>query len=265
MSTHPPYMQFFSADDVFKPVHFWERRIHVLSQQYAIWEWRRNDCIWADRNYLLTPTIYSWIFRVLPDLGFIQSADSSGESLTWKAELHAIIHPWKPAPLDTETGFYSSRNWLPNAIWGCFLWKTKIFWLVYIFFTFIRSNLIRVCTVFILPASFGFILRWQKPHLFKFELPHDKTNKLTVHPVKTQISLGIRPVWSESSPCTQWVAKDPSFLHTDSKDWSDWADAQADPIFAGGTCHIVGLVMRRLISWKLQPVFQVALLFGLLQ
>ena len=28
---------------------------------------------------------------------------------------------------------------------------------------------------------------------------HDKTNKMTVHPVKTQISLGIRPVWSESS------------------------------------------------------------------
>ena len=28
------------------------------------------------------------------------------------------------------------------------------------------------------------------------EPPHDKTNKMTVHPAKTQISLGIRPVWS---------------------------------------------------------------------
>ena len=28
---------------------------------------------------------------------------------------------------------------------------------------------------------------------------HDKTNKMSVCPVKTQISLGIRPVWSESS------------------------------------------------------------------
>ena len=26
----------------------------------------------------------------------------------------------------------------------------------------------------------------------------DKTNKMSVRPVKTQISLGIRPVWSES-------------------------------------------------------------------
>ena len=29
---------------------------------------------------------------------------------------------------------------------------------------------------------------------FQNELSHDKTNKMTVHPPKTQISLGIRPV-----------------------------------------------------------------------
>ena len=45
-----------------------------------------------------------------------------------------------------------------------------------------------------------------------------KPTKWFVRPVKTQISLGIRPVWSESSLCAQWVAKDPSFLHADSKD-----------------------------------------------
>ena len=47
---------------------------------------------------------------------------------------------------------------------------------------------------------------------------HDKTNRMSVRPSKTQISLGIRPVWSESLLCAQWVAKDPSFLHADSKD-----------------------------------------------
>ena len=46
---------------------------------------------------------------------------------------------------------------------------------------------------------------------------HDKTNKMSVRPAKTQISLGIRPVWSASSLCTQWVAKDPSFLNEDSE------------------------------------------------
>ena len=47
------------------------------------------------------------------------------------------------------------------------------------------------------------------------------TTKLTqwhVHPVKTQISLDIRPVWSKSSLCALWVAKDPKILHVDSKD-----------------------------------------------
>ena len=39
-----------------------------------------------------------------------------------------------------------------------------------------------------------------------YEPRHDKTNKVSVRPAKTQISLGIRPVWSESSLCAQWVA-----------------------------------------------------------
>ena len=41
---------------------------------------------------------------------------------------------------------------------------------------------------------------------------------MSVRLAKTQISLGIRPVWSESSLCAQWVAKDPRFLHPDSED-----------------------------------------------
>ena len=39
-----------------------------------------------------------------------------------------------------------------------------------------------------------------------------------LHPEKTQISLGICPVWSETSLCAQWVAKDPSILRADSED-----------------------------------------------
>ena len=56
------------------------------------------------------------------------------------------------------------------------------------------------------------------PNQRENEPPHDKTSKVTVRPVKTQISLGIRLVWAESSLCTQWVANDPSFLHADSED-----------------------------------------------
>ena len=51
-----------------------------------------------------------------------------------------------------------------------------------------------------------------------FEPRYDNTNKVAVRPAKTQISLGIRPVWSESSLCAQWVAKDLVLLHADSED-----------------------------------------------
>ena len=55
------------------------------------------------------------------------------------------------------------------------------------------------------------------------------------------------PVWSESSLCTQWVAKDPSFLHADSED-SDQTGRMPRLIwvFPGRTCHFVGFVMRQL-------------------
>ena len=75
-----------------------------------------------------------------------------------------------------------------------------------------------------------------------------KPTKWHVCPAKTQINLGIRPVWSESSLCAQWVAKDPSFLHADSED-SDQTGRMPRLIwvFAGGTCHFVGFVTRWLI------------------
>ena len=85
-----------------------------------------------------------------------------------------------------------------------------------------------------------------------------KPTKWSVHPAKTQISLGICPVWSESSMCTQSVAiKDLSFLHADSED-SDQTGRMPRLIwvFAGRTCHFIGFVMRWLIffshSWLLQ-------------
>ena len=53
-----------------------------------------------------------------------------------------------------------------------------------------------------------------------------KPTKLHLRPAKTQISLGIRPIWSESSQYAQWVAEVPMFLNADSEDWSDWASRQ---------------------------------------
>ena len=96
---------------------------------------------------------------------------------------------------------------------------------------------------------------------------HDmtKTNKMSVHPAKTQISLGIRQVGSESSLCAQWVAKDPSFLHADSED-SDQTERMPRLIwvFAGRTlillvlscaAHTIsGLKSHILLAWYAKSI-----------
>ena len=89
---------------------------------------------------------------------------------------------------------------------------------------------------------------WQHPWLDyrkSGEPRRDKTNKMSVRPANTQISLGIRPVWSESS-LSAW--RKLGFLATQwahSEDWSDWADAQADLSLRWAHNHFVGFVM----SW----------------
>ena len=69
-----------------------------------------------------------------------------------------------------------------------------------------------------------------------------KPTKWHVRPAKSQISLGIRPVWSVSSLCTQWIAKDTSFLHADSED-SDQTGRmpRLSWVFAGRTATLLVL------------------------
>ena len=70
-----------------------------------------------------------------------------------------------------------------------------------------------------------------------------KPTKWPVRPAKTRISLGICPVWSESSLCAQWVAKDTSF-DSEGSDRIAWMP-RLIWVFTGRTCHFVGFVMRQ--------------------
>ena len=64
---------------------------------------------------------------------------------------------------------------------------------------------------------------------------------------KSQISLGICPVWSKSSLCAQWVVKDLMFLHADSEDSDQtWWMPRLIWVFAGCTGHFVGVVVLQL-------------------
>ena len=80
------------------------------------------------------------------------------------------------------------------------------------------SVFLRVLWVIVVPSFMAVMFDSFKitPLTQYYEPPNDKTNKMTGRPAKTQISLGIRPVWSESSLC--WVAEEPMFLHADSED-----------------------------------------------
>ena len=102
-----------------------------------------------------------------------------------------------------------------------------------------------------LPADFKHVSYQQAepdPEFFGVCIWATKTNKMTMRSAKTQISLGICPVWSESSLYTQWVAKGPSFLHADSKDSNQTGQMpRLIWVFAGRTCHFVHFVMRQLI------------------
>ena len=91
------------------------------------------------------------------------------------------------------------------------------------------------------------------------EPTHDKTNKMTVRPANSH-QPGHLPSLIRVFVCAQWVAKDPRFLHADSKDWSDWQMPRLIWVFIGCTCHFVGFVMRRLKCFLEQEVFCVFLL-----
>ena len=70
-----------------------------------------------------------------------------------------------------------------------------------------------------------------------------KPTKWPVWPAKTQISLGIHPVWSVFAECMKkpWVLSYP--LSAQQRHWSDWVDA-------GRAVHIVGFFMTWL-NYKL--------------
>ena len=69
-----------------------------------------------------------------------------------------------------------------------------------------------------------------------------------MRPAKTQISLGISPVWSESSLST-WRNLEPLATHWVHSEDSDQTGRMPRLIwvFTGCTCHFVSFVMRRLI------------------
>ena len=99
------------------------------------------------------------------------------------------------------------------------------------------------------------LLVWQPSNTYYFllelfEPPHDKTNKVAVRAAKTQISLGIRPVWSESL-LSAWRHLGSLATHWAQSEDSDQTGRMPRLIrvFARRTCHFVGFVTMRFICY----------------
>ena len=86
------------------------------------------------------------------------------------------------------------------------------------------------------------------------EPPHDKTNKMTVRAAKTQISLGIRPVWSESS-LSAWRKLGSLATHWAHSEYPGWSELSLGAHSFCWFCHVVAHVVSfaRLYSvwWNL--------------
>ena len=144
-----------------------------------------------------------------------------------------------------ELSCWGESNEYPQHI---FLWKRKIISKLspsthpsYLFHRF-QSGGLQSWFFRSMPCNVQCIKIWE---VCSNEPGHDKTNKMCVCPAKTQINLGIRRVRSEFSLCAQWVAKDPSFLHADSKD-SDQTGQMPRLICVFAGCTVFRFVMSRL-------------------
>ena len=101
--------------------------------------------------------------------------------------------------------------------------------------------------VFTLSCPLSHSLSFFGSHFFTCEPQHDKTNNVAVRPANTQISLGIRPVWSVSS-LSAWRKLGSFATHwAHSEYWPDWADAKADLSLRWAHSHFVGFFMSRLM------------------
>ena len=92
---------------------------------------------------------------------------------------------------------------------------------------------------------------WANKHNKSITEPrHDKTNKMSMRPVKTHISLGIHPVWSVFAVCMKNPCVLSYPLSAQRRLWSDWEDAQADLSTMGAHlfcwfCHVAAQLAVR--------------------
>ena len=91
-----------------------------------------------------------------------------------------------------------------------------------------------------------------KVFVFWLELPHDKTDRMTVRPATIPLSLGLPSLIRVFA--VHWMGSSgPKLSSCASKD-SDQPGQMLIWVFVGHTCHFVGFVMRRL-KFRVTPLY----------
>ena len=127
----------------------------------------------------------------------------SGASMPGSSASEYLIYSYKRIPWERLT---TSISW--NLAWKCLI-------IAHIFVSLCCYNLFIAIFTVVITHRGNFIL-----YLMPYTLHHrmTKPTKWPVHPVKSQISLGIRPVWSASSLC-----EGPNiYWRGQRRLWSDW-------------------------------------------
>ena len=130
------------------------------------------------------------------------------------------------------------------------LWKAKMIW------DTAKGNLTKLCPIMIKLSPE--VILWDETASLRVDSNRrrrhhvsrlmTKPTKWPVRPAKTQISLSLRSVWSESSLSAGRKLGSLAIHRTHSEDSDQtWRVPRLIWVVAGRTCHFVGFVMRRLM------------------
>ena len=137
------------------------------------------------------PTKWVYAQRRLRSAWASAQSDQSSLCVQWVAKDPSFLH--------ADSGGSDQTGRMPRLIWvfaGC----TDHF--VGFVIRRLISDHTHICTLTAAEHAYKIIRIWlYNISCTTFESWHDKTSNVVVCPAKTQISLGIRPVWSESSLC----------------------------------------------------------------
>ena len=208
-------------------------------------------------NGLVTKSYWKLICGQINDMKhtktFISRPFDNSLNLQLVSDLYFFAHG---ARVGWQKKFFSLRGWKKTF--------SHRFWWVGQDFFFLGHRIALPCCGYSLESHWGCVFNeYPQSVLWRNKQNYHQRPSLPVPlpvcPAKTQISLGIHPVWSESSLSAHWAVKVSRFLHVDSED-SDQKGQMPNLIwvFSGLIGHFVGFIMLQLflIFWNSLTVFE---------